>query len=186
MARPQQRLAANVEGPFCVDRTCIDCGTCWQFDPAHFAPTGSTSHVWSQPQGEVHDGGRDSRKSFGASSWRITRRGADGPPDRGPGRGEPDPAQPSRRRGRPRGLGPTFRRGTLDRCRRCRRRPWRGGGGGVGNLDGVLRARQPKRLPVVSTVAETRAVLQQLQGTEQLVAQMLYGSPAAPGTGCGR
>ena len=51
MARPQQRLAANTAGPFYVDRTCIDCGTCWQFDPAHFAPTGRTSHVWAQPQG---------------------------------------------------------------------------------------------------------------------------------------
>ena len=49
-------------------------------------------------------------------------------------------------------------------------------GGDVGNLEGVVRARQPKRLPVVFTVAETREVLQRLQGTEQLVAQMLYGS----------
>ncbi|WP_231605455.1 tyrosine-type recombinase/integrase [Synechococcus sp. CBW1006] len=48
-------------------------------------------------------------------------------------------------------------------------------GGDVGNLEGVVRARQPKRLPVVFTVAETKAVLQQLEGTEQLVAQMLYG-----------
>jgi integron integrase len=49
-------------------------------------------------------------------------------------------------------------------------------GGDVGNLEGVVRAQQPKRLPVVFTVAETREVLQRLQGTEQLVAQMLYGS----------
>ncbi|WP_233133898.1 integron integrase [Synechococcus sp. BO 8801] len=48
-------------------------------------------------------------------------------------------------------------------------------GGDVGNLEGVVRARQPKRLPVVFTVAEVRAVLQQLKGTEHLVAQMLYG-----------
>ncbi len=125
MARPQQRLAANAAGPFYVDATCIDCGTCWQFDPAHFAPTGSTSHVWAQPQdegeihaallalqacpvaaigttrellaqtpadgfpalvtalpqGEVHYCGWASRKSFGASSWLITRRGSDGRPD---------------------------------------------------------------------------------------------------------
>lgn len=122
MARPQQRLAANTPGPFYVDRTCIDCGTCWQFDPAHFAPTGRTSHVWAQPRGEgetraallalqacpvaaigttrellarspadgfpslvcslpageVHYCGWASRKSFGASSWLITRRRADG------------------------------------------------------------------------------------------------------------
>ncbi|MEA5389940.1 MBL fold metallo-hydrolase [Cyanobium gracile UHCC 0139] len=125
MARPEQRLAANTPGPFYVDRTCIDCGTCWQFDPAHFAPTGRTSHVWAQPQGEgetraalmalqacpvaaigtsrellarspadgfpapvcslpagaVHYGGWASRKSFGASSWLITRRHADGRPN---------------------------------------------------------------------------------------------------------
>lgn len=49
-------------------------------------------------------------------------------------------------------------------------------GGDVGNLEGVVRARQPKRLPVVFTVAEVRAVLQQLKGTEHLVAQLLYGS----------
>ena len=49
-------------------------------------------------------------------------------------------------------------------------------GGDVGNLDGVVRARQPKRLPVVFTVAETWEELQQLQGTEHLVARLLYGS----------
>jgi glyoxylase-like metal-dependent hydrolase (beta-lactamase superfamily II)/ferredoxin len=124
MARSSARLAANAEGPFYVDASCIDCGTCWQFDPAHFAPTGSTSHVWAQPrgeaetrsallalqacpvaaigtsrellahtpadgfpspvarlpQGEVHYCGWASRRSFGASSWLITRRGADGRP----------------------------------------------------------------------------------------------------------
>lgn len=48
-------------------------------------------------------------------------------------------------------------------------------GGDGGNLEGVVRARQPKRLSVVFTVAETREVLQRLQATEQLVAQMLYG-----------
>jgi glyoxylase-like metal-dependent hydrolase (beta-lactamase superfamily II)/ferredoxin len=52
MARSQQRLAANISGPFYVDASCIDCGTCWQWDPAHFAPTGETSHVWAQPNGE--------------------------------------------------------------------------------------------------------------------------------------
>jgi glyoxylase-like metal-dependent hydrolase (beta-lactamase superfamily II) len=105
MARVQQRLAANAAGPFYVDRSCIDCGTCWQFDPAHFAPTGDTSCVHHQPQGEAElrqallahtpaDGfpalvdsrpegdvyycGWASRKSFGASSWLILRRRDDG------------------------------------------------------------------------------------------------------------
>lgn len=125
MAREQQRLAANVAGPFYVDRSCIDCGTCWQFDPAHFAPTGDSSHVHRQPQGDAEtrqallalqacpvaaigtsrellahtpaDGfpalvdsrpegdvyycGWASRKSFGASSWLIVRRRADGSAD---------------------------------------------------------------------------------------------------------
>ncbi len=52
MARPERRLAANTAGAFFVDASCIDCGTCWQWDPAHFAPTGETSHVWTQPRGE--------------------------------------------------------------------------------------------------------------------------------------
>jgi integrase len=49
-------------------------------------------------------------------------------------------------------------------------------GGDVGNLEGVVRARQRKRLPVVLTMAEVKAVLSQLDGVEQLVAQLLYGS----------
>jgi ferredoxin len=52
VARTEQRLAANTDGPFYVDASCIDCGTCWQWDPAHFAPSGETSHVWAQPSGE--------------------------------------------------------------------------------------------------------------------------------------
>lgn len=51
MARSGRRLPANVPGPFFVDASCIDCGTCWQFDPQHFAPTGSSAHVKRQPQG---------------------------------------------------------------------------------------------------------------------------------------
>ncbi len=125
MARVQQRLAANAAGPFYVDRSCIDCGTCWQFDPAHFAPAGDSSHVHRQPQGdgEVRQAllalqacpvaaigtsrellaqtpaagfpalvdarpegdtyycGWASRKSFGASSWLLVRRHADGSAD---------------------------------------------------------------------------------------------------------
>ena len=43
-------------------------------------------------------------------------------------------------------------------------------------LENVTRARRPKRLPVVMTVAEVRAVLAQLDGTPWLVANLLYGS----------
>jgi site-specific recombinase XerD len=43
-------------------------------------------------------------------------------------------------------------------------------------LDHVTRARRPKRLPVVLTLAEVHAVLAQLDGTAWLVANLLYGS----------
>jgi integron integrase len=49
-------------------------------------------------------------------------------------------------------------------------------GGDVGSLEGVIRARKRRRLPVVLTVSEVRAVLDELEGTEGLVAQLLYGS----------
>jgi integron integrase len=42
-------------------------------------------------------------------------------------------------------------------------------------LENVTRASQPKRLPVVLTVAEVRAVLAQLDGTSWLIASLLYG-----------
>jgi glyoxylase-like metal-dependent hydrolase (beta-lactamase superfamily II)/ferredoxin len=51
MARPAQRLASNAPGAFYVDASCIDCGTCWQWDPQHFAPGGSHAMVRQQPQG---------------------------------------------------------------------------------------------------------------------------------------
>jgi glyoxylase-like metal-dependent hydrolase (beta-lactamase superfamily II)/ferredoxin len=53
MARPSLRLAGNAPGPFYVDSSCIDCGTCWQWDPDHFAPTGTSSHVTHQPVGKA-------------------------------------------------------------------------------------------------------------------------------------
>jgi integron integrase len=43
-------------------------------------------------------------------------------------------------------------------------------------LDGVVRARTRRRLPVVLTLAEVRAVLERLNGAEALVAGLLYGS----------
>ena len=53
MARPSQRLATNAPGPFYVDGSCIDCGTCWQWDPRHFAPGGDQAHVHRQPENEA-------------------------------------------------------------------------------------------------------------------------------------
>lgn len=43
-------------------------------------------------------------------------------------------------------------------------------------LDNVTRASQPRRLPVVLSVAEVRAVLAELDGTCWLIATLLYGS----------
>jgi integron integrase len=43
-------------------------------------------------------------------------------------------------------------------------------------LENVTRARRPRRLPVVLTVAEVRSVLAQLDGTAWLYANLLYGS----------
>jgi integron integrase len=43
-------------------------------------------------------------------------------------------------------------------------------------LENVTRALRPKRLPVVLTATEVRAVLAQLEGTTWLVANLLYGS----------
>jgi glyoxylase-like metal-dependent hydrolase (beta-lactamase superfamily II)/ferredoxin len=39
---------------FSVNNRCIDCGTCWQWDPQHFAPapSGDAAHVYRQPEGE--------------------------------------------------------------------------------------------------------------------------------------
>ena len=45
-----------------------------------------------------------------------------------------------------------------------------------GDLGAVVRARRPKRLPVVLSVVEVRAVLQQLEGPPSLVCGLLYGS----------
>jgi len=42
-------------------------------------------------------------------------------------------------------------------------------------LEGVTRANRPKRLPVVLTVHEVRAVLAELDGVPRLVASLLYG-----------
>jgi len=46
----------------------------------------------------------------------------------------------------------------------------------VGWLDGVARARQPERLPVVLTRDEARAVIGRMQGSSRLAATLLYGS----------
>jgi len=46
----------------------------------------------------------------------------------------------------------------------------------VPELDQLVRARRPKRVPVVLTPDEVRRVLAQLRGTHRLIASLLYGS----------
>jgi len=46
----------------------------------------------------------------------------------------------------------------------------------LGRIEGVVRARRPRRLPVVLTPQEVRAVLDNLDGTPRLVCALLYGS----------
>ena len=46
----------------------------------------------------------------------------------------------------------------------------------LGWIDDVARAKVPERLPVVLTAAQTRAVLDRLEGAVALVAGLLYGS----------
>jgi len=46
----------------------------------------------------------------------------------------------------------------------------------VGNLGDVIRARRPKRLPVVMTREEVKAVLANLVGDKRLMASLMYGA----------
>ena len=46
----------------------------------------------------------------------------------------------------------------------------------LGDLGEVVRARQPKRLPVVMTRTEVDAVLQRLNGEKWLMASLMYGA----------
>ena len=46
----------------------------------------------------------------------------------------------------------------------------------IGDLGDVIRARKPKRLPVVMTREEVKAVLSHLQGNRWLMASLMYGA----------
>jgi integron integrase len=46
----------------------------------------------------------------------------------------------------------------------------------IGELGGVIRARKPKRLPVVMTREEVRALLAVLSGDKRLMASLMYGA----------
>ena len=43
-------------------------------------------------------------------------------------------------------------------------------------IDGVLRAKKPKHLPVVFTPAEAKSIIAELEGTTHLIVSLLYGS----------
>jgi glyoxylase-like metal-dependent hydrolase (beta-lactamase superfamily II)/ferredoxin len=49
MARRTEAHPDNLPGPFFVDRTCIDCGTCYQFAPETFTDGGDHARVHAQP-----------------------------------------------------------------------------------------------------------------------------------------
>lgn len=49
MAQRSQAHPDNQPGPFFVDRTCIDCGTCYTFAPEVFEDAGDHSRVQGQP-----------------------------------------------------------------------------------------------------------------------------------------
>jgi site-specific recombinase XerD len=49
-------------------------------------------------------------------------------------------------------------------------------GRNVGNLGDVVRARKPRRLPVVMTREEVKAVLNHLSGDKKLMATLMYGA----------
>ena len=44
-------VTGNVPGPFFVNERCIDCGTCWTFDPEHYGSAAETAFVRRQPDG---------------------------------------------------------------------------------------------------------------------------------------
>jgi len=46
----------------------------------------------------------------------------------------------------------------------------------LGWMEGIVRARRSRHLPVVLSRNETQAVLAQLEGVQLLVAELLYGS----------
>lgn len=46
----------------------------------------------------------------------------------------------------------------------------------LAKIDNIIRSKKPKRLPVVFTRKEVREVLQNMRGTNQLMASLLYGS----------
>lgn len=46
----------------------------------------------------------------------------------------------------------------------------------VGVLEGIIRAKRPQRLPLVLTTLEVRRVLEGMEGTHRLMAELIYGT----------
>ena len=57
MADPTDKLADNVEGPFYVDSSCIDCDLCRQTAPENFTRNEDEgySYVSKQPESEEEE-----------------------------------------------------------------------------------------------------------------------------------
>ena len=51
MASPRTAYPDNVAGDFFVDRSCIDCGTCYELSPEVFAESADHARVHRQPDG---------------------------------------------------------------------------------------------------------------------------------------
>jgi len=54
MAQRSKAYPANAPGPFFVDSSCIDCGTCWAVAPGVFQDAGGHSLVHRQPDPGAH------------------------------------------------------------------------------------------------------------------------------------
>ncbi len=52
MAKRSEAYPDNHSGSYFVDRSCIDCGTCYDFAPELFADAGDHARVHHQPEGE--------------------------------------------------------------------------------------------------------------------------------------
>jgi len=46
----------------------------------------------------------------------------------------------------------------------------------VGQLEGIIRAKRPRRLPVVLTPLEVQKILEGMEGMHRLMAELIYGT----------
>ncbi|MDV7340471.1 MBL fold metallo-hydrolase [Terasakiella sp. A23] len=55
MAKYKDRVLENVDGPYYVDKTCVNCGVSRHFAPDHFGDTGDFAFVKKQPTSWVQE-----------------------------------------------------------------------------------------------------------------------------------